>query len=255
MHFISYARYLDICFSRQYHHLDEFVVVNLSVAVDIGLPDHLVHLLVGELLAEVGHDVAQLSRGDEAVAVLVKDLEGLLDLLLRVGVLHLAGHHGQELGEVDGAVAVGVDLVNHVLQLALGGVLAKRAHDGAQLLGGDGAVAVLVEQREGLLELGDLLLGQLVRLRQTRVPLGKPWLAFSPRQTTQFSSLDGLVHRDLWYPLKPVGKGHVGRRAQFTGVVQHRYPFAPTRIAGICRNSGIIAFDGPVAAKCKGRAC
>ena len=40
-------------------------------------PDHLVNLLVCELLAEVGHNVAQLSGRDEAVAVLVEDLEGL----------------------------------------------------------------------------------------------------------------------------------------------------------------------------------
>lgn len=40
-------------------------------------------------------------------------------------------------GEVNGAVVVGVNLVDHVLQLRLGGVLAQRAHDSAQLLGGD----------------------------------------------------------------------------------------------------------------------
>lgn len=39
--------------------------------------------------------------------------------------------------EVNGAVVVGIDLVDHVLQLRLRGVLAERAHDGAQLLGGD----------------------------------------------------------------------------------------------------------------------
>ena len=34
----------------------------------------------------------------------------------------------------------------------------------SQLLGGDGAVSVLVEQGECLLELSDLLLGQLISL-------------------------------------------------------------------------------------------
>lgn len=33
-------------------------------------------------------------------------------------------------------------LVDHVLELGLGGVLAKRAHDSAELLGGDGSIAV-----------------------------------------------------------------------------------------------------------------
>lgn len=44
---------------------------------------------------------------------------------------------GHRTREVNGTVVVGIDLVDHVLQLRLGGVLAERAHDGAQLLGGD----------------------------------------------------------------------------------------------------------------------
>jgi len=49
-------------------------------------------------------------------------------------------------------------LVDHVLKLRLGRVLAERAHDSAKLLRGDGAVTILVEQGECLLELGNLLL-------------------------------------------------------------------------------------------------
>ena len=55
-----------------------------------------------------------------------------------------------------------VPLTALFLQLHLGGVHAQRGHDGAQLLGGDGAVPVLVEHREHLLELRNLLLGQLL---------------------------------------------------------------------------------------------
>ena len=56
--------------------------IYLSIPVYVGLPDHLVDLLVGELLPEVGHDVAQLGRADEPVAVLVEHSECLSDLLL-----------------------------------------------------------------------------------------------------------------------------------------------------------------------------
>jgi hypothetical protein len=63
----------------------------------------------------------------------------------------------EELREINGAVAISIDLVDHVLELSLSGVLAEGAHDGAKLFGGDGAIAVLVEQGEGLLELGDLM--------------------------------------------------------------------------------------------------
>ena len=136
------------CGAHAHHHLDELLVVDLAVTVNIRLPDHLINLLVRELLTEVSHDVSQLSSRDETVAVLVEHLgaatispycsprskhcnttaarthtktgkpaattphlEGLEDLLLGVSVLHLARHERQELGEVDGAVAVGVHLV------------------------------------------------------------------------------------------------------------------------------------------------
>jgi hypothetical protein len=49
----------------------------VAVAVDVSLADHLIHLLIGQLLAEVGHHVPQLSRRDQSVAVAVEDLEGL----------------------------------------------------------------------------------------------------------------------------------------------------------------------------------
>lgn len=39
--------------------------------------------------------------------------------------------------EVDGAIVVSVDLVDHILQLRLGRVLAQWSHDCAELLGGD----------------------------------------------------------------------------------------------------------------------
>jgi hypothetical protein len=90
--------------------------VNATIAVLIGLPDHLVDLLVRELLADRGHDVAEFGCGDEAVVVAVKDLfvelvlmvnlpkaravsylESFPNLLLRIRVLHLAGHHRKKL--------------------------------------------------------------------------------------------------------------------------------------------------------------
>lgn len=74
---------------------------------------------------EVGHDMPQLCRADIAIAVLVKHLERLLDLLLTICVPHLARHHGEKLGEVDRAVAVGVDLIDHVLELGLGRILTQ----------------------------------------------------------------------------------------------------------------------------------
>jgi 3-oxoacyl-[acyl-carrier-protein] synthase III len=59
------------------------------------------------------------------------------------------------------------------LKLSLGGVLAERAHDGTKLLGGDGAIAVLVKKAKRLLELGNLLLSQLVSHSSGRKRKGK----------------------------------------------------------------------------------
>jgi hypothetical protein len=123
--------------SLGHHHLDELLVVDLAIAIDISLTDHLVDLLIGQLLAEVGHDVAELGSGDETILVLVEHPERLLELFLRVGVLHLASHEVEELREVDGAIAVSINLVDHVLKLSLGWILTQRTHDSSQLLGCD----------------------------------------------------------------------------------------------------------------------
>ena len=93
-----------------HHHLDEFFVVNLTISVDIGFADHLVYFFVGKLLAQIGHNVTKFGGRDKAVAVLVEDLEGFQDFFFRVGILHLASHHCQELGEIDGSTAIGVNL-------------------------------------------------------------------------------------------------------------------------------------------------
>merc|ERR1712183_464302 len=75
--------------SLRHHHLDKFLVIDLTIAVDVCLADHLVDLFVRELLAEVRHDVAQLRCADESVAIAIEDFERLDELLLPVRVLYL----------------------------------------------------------------------------------------------------------------------------------------------------------------------
>jgi hypothetical protein len=70
--------------------------VNAAVTVLVGLPNHLVDLVIGQFLADRSHDVTELGGGDETVVIAVEDLECFPDLLLGVGVLHLAGHHCEE---------------------------------------------------------------------------------------------------------------------------------------------------------------
>ena len=61
-----------------HHELDKLIIIDPSIAILVRLADHLVDLLVGQLLADGGHDMAQLGGGDEAVVVAVKDLGELL---------------------------------------------------------------------------------------------------------------------------------------------------------------------------------
>ena len=59
------------------HELDELCVVNLAITINVGLPNHFIAFVVGELLPQIAHDVAKLSCRNVAVAVLVKHLESL----------------------------------------------------------------------------------------------------------------------------------------------------------------------------------
>merc|ERR1712123_253361 len=78
------------------------------------LTNHFIDLLVSELLAEVGHHVTKLSCTNKTVAVFVKNPEGLPDFFFTVCVFHLSSHHGEELGEVNGSISIGINLVDHV---------------------------------------------------------------------------------------------------------------------------------------------
>ena len=91
---------------------------------------------------EVGHDVPQLGRADVTIPVLVEGLEGLFDLLITTCITHLPSHHVQELGKVDGAVSVGINLVDHVPELTLRGVLSQGTHDSPKLPCGDHAISI-----------------------------------------------------------------------------------------------------------------
>merc|ERR1719195_680407 len=62
--------------SLGHHHLHELLVVDLPVTIHVSLTNHLVHFLVGELLAQVRHDVPQLCGADEAVPITIENLEG-----------------------------------------------------------------------------------------------------------------------------------------------------------------------------------
>jgi hypothetical protein len=69
-----------------HHHLHELLVVDLAITIDIGLTDHLIDLLVGELLTQVGHDVTQLGGGDETISIAIEDLGERIYLDYRIWI-------------------------------------------------------------------------------------------------------------------------------------------------------------------------
>merc|ERR1719510_1642986 len=69
-----------------HHHFNKFLIVDLTVTINVCLPDHFIDFLIRELLTEIGHDVAQLSSTDETIAIAVEDLEGLNKLFFGISI-------------------------------------------------------------------------------------------------------------------------------------------------------------------------
>lgn len=161
--------------------------VDQAVAVEVGLLDHGPDLHVGQRLPEIVHGQTQLFFRYEAVPVAVKDSESVRYILVDDQLLVSPEHHLNKLVEIDGAIAVLVDVPedwatrlsgtsvisvimtlsrvpDHVLELLVSGIESVVAHHPAQLVDGDFAVVVGVEQGERLLQAVELRLGQLGRV-------------------------------------------------------------------------------------------
>ncbi|CAI0549282.1 unnamed protein product [Linum tenue] len=138
--------------STPFHHLLELLEIDHPVAIDVDLPDHLAAVLEGPALleAEGGEDGAELVHGDEAVAVLVEDVECLPYVLLLVPLVHdgLVLVELPKLVHVDEAVAVDVDLLDHLRQVPLRDVDPQVLQRVAQLFPRDLPVPVPVEHLE-----------------------------------------------------------------------------------------------------------
>lgn len=104
--------------------------------------------------------MAELSRGDVAIAILVEVTQALDEVICGVDWA-LTGdglHDGQEHLEAD--ALIWSVLVRELLDLGLGGVLAQGSQDLPDLRHLDLAITLLVEDGEGLLEFYDLILAE-----------------------------------------------------------------------------------------------
>merc|ERR1719453_250028 len=151
------------------HNAEELLLVDLTVAITVSLIDHLLKLLISHPLAELlGHTLQVLER-DLAGLIIIEQAEGLENLILRITIQNLVGHHLQELFVLDGAASVIIDIGDHLLNLLFLWLESKGAHGDLQLLGIDGARAIGIKEVKGLLDLLLLLLSQLLLLLATSV--------------------------------------------------------------------------------------
>lgn len=141
------------------HDGGELLEADDAVTVGVCLPHHLRQLAVRQGMAHLGHRPGQLSRRDVAVAVAVKQPEHLRQLLLVDK--DLLGHVGQQgtdqLVKLDRAVAIGVHVGEHGVDLVAGRLEAKGAEEGGELELREAAIGVHVEAREDVPKLLQLL--------------------------------------------------------------------------------------------------
>merc|ERR1719460_1560033 len=98
------------------HDAVELIDVDLAIAITVSLVDHVLELLIVDVLTELLSNTGEVAEGDLVGVVVVKELEHLLDVLAGVLLAHLASHHLEELAELDGAVAIAIDVSDHLLE-------------------------------------------------------------------------------------------------------------------------------------------
>ncbi|KAH9401996.1 hypothetical protein TYRP_016567 [Tyrophagus putrescentiae] len=140
---------------HQHHRIDLALVIHRHAV------HQLLHLVLGQLLAEGGQQVAQVGGLDEAISLVVKVAHPLGDVLHRVLVLALVDRlqDGQKGLPAEAALRPRLLLGRAAEALGnvrLGGVLAHRPEDVAHLLHRNHPVALAVKDVERLLELLNL---------------------------------------------------------------------------------------------------
>jgi hypothetical protein len=138
---------------------EELVVADTSVVIKICFSQHRVDLPVRHVDLQTAQNSPELLRCDEAVAVLVEEVERFLDVVFKRDRLHPVAHHDDELVELDGAVPIGVGFADDVDDFGVRRVLSEGPDHFSEFLDGDGPVSVRVEQREGILDSRHLRFG------------------------------------------------------------------------------------------------
>lgn len=86
---MSWTNSLSVATCQSYdrgilYNTEYFLTVNSAIAILISLPDHLVNLVIGKLLADGSHDVTKLCSGDETIVVTIEDLVEQISMKLQM---------------------------------------------------------------------------------------------------------------------------------------------------------------------------
>merc|ERR1719440_1822688 len=135
------------------HDAQEFLLIDLTIAITISFVDHLLELFISHALAKLLGDTFQVLEGNLASLIVIEKTEGLKDLVLWVTIEDLVGHHLQEFLVLNGARAIIINIGDHLLDFFLLWLETKGTHGNLQLLGVNGSRAISIEQVKGFLDL------------------------------------------------------------------------------------------------------
>lgn len=117
------------------------VIIDHSIAIQIGFFDHIIDFCFRQSFTQIGHDVTQFRRRYQTIVVLIEHSveskwrnwmqmqstnrtllklpECLFELIFIFGRFHFLWHHQQKFVEFNRTVAIDVDLIDHVAQFIL----------------------------------------------------------------------------------------------------------------------------------------
>merc|ERR1719337_288546 len=90
------AALLDLTGSEEIgllHDAEELLLIDLAIAIAISFVDHLLKLLISHSLSKLLRHALQVLERDLACLIVIKQPEGLEDLILGVAVQDLVRHH------------------------------------------------------------------------------------------------------------------------------------------------------------------
>lgn len=144
-------------------HSNELFVVNVTLRIFLIL-EELLHLIIGQLLAQRCKQMSQLGGRNETARVLIEVAQPLDKVIGRIGGALLGDGLVNRQEHLERYTFVRFQLHGELLHVRLGRILAQGAQALANLLLLDLAIATVVEQVEGLLEFSQLIFGEICHI-------------------------------------------------------------------------------------------